>query len=169
MIFVTTGTSPCAFQRLVDSAARLAEHDEVVVQHGTADPPPGVNAFAYASEAVIAQYIREAEVVVCHAGAGSTALALSLGRRPLVLARRADLGENIDDHQVAFAERLARYGLVTLCLDADDIVSHSRSRGATVPPFAAPSASLIAAISALIEATPAKAVPAPRGFRSADV
>lgn len=169
MIFVTTGTSPCAFQRLVDAASRLAEHDKVVVQHGTAEPPPGVSAFAYAAEAVIAQYVREADVVVCHAGAGSTALALSLGRRPLVLARRADLGENIDDHQVAFAERLARYGLVTLCLDAEDIVCQSRSARTTFPPFAAPSAGLIAAISAAIDAPPATAVRAARGVRSADV
>jgi UDP-N-acetylglucosamine transferase subunit ALG13 len=168
MIFVTTGTSPCAFQRLVDSAARLAEHEEVVVQYGAAEPPPGVNAFAYAAEAVIAQYVREADVVVCHAGSGSTALALSLGR-PLVLARRADLGENVDDHQVAFAERLARYGLVTLCLNADDIVCQSTSARTTFPPFAAPSPALIAAISSAIDAAPAIAVRAARGARPADV
>jgi UDP-N-acetylglucosamine transferase subunit ALG13 len=169
MIFFTTGTSPCAFQRLVDAAARLADRNEVVVQHGAAEPPPGVSSFAYASEAVIAEYVRAADVVVCHAGAGSTALALSLGHRPLVLARRADLGENIDDHQVAFAERLARYGLVTHCLDAEDIVRHSASPRTTIPAFAAPSASLIAAITAAIEATPATAVGAPRGVRSAGV
>jgi UDP-N-acetylglucosamine transferase subunit ALG13 len=169
MIFVTTGTSPCAFQRLVDASARLADYNEVVVQHGAAEPPPGVTAFAYASEAMIAEYVRAADVVVCHAGAGSTALALSLGHRPLVLARRADLGENIDDHQVAFAERLARYGLVTHCLDAEDIVRHSASPRITMPAFAAPSASLIAAISAAIETMPAGALPPPRGIRSADV
>jgi UDP-N-acetylglucosamine transferase subunit ALG13 len=169
MIFVTTGTSPCAFQRLVDSAARLAEHEEVVVQYGAAEPPPGVKAFAYAAEAVIAQYVREADVVVCHAGSGSIALALSLGRRPLVLARRADLGENVDDHQVAFAERLARYGLVTLCLNADDIVCQSTSARTTFPPFAAPSPGLIAAISSAIDAAPATAVRAARGARPADV
>jgi UDP-N-acetylglucosamine transferase subunit ALG13 len=169
MIFVTTGTSPCPFQRLVDAASRLAEHDEVVVQHGTAKPPPGVNAFDYAAEAVIAQYVREADVVVCHAGAGSTALALTLGHRPLVLARRADLGENIDDHQVAFAERLARYGLVTLCLDADDIVCQSTSARTTFPPFEAPSAGLITAISAALETAPAMPVGAEREARSADV
>lgn len=169
MIFVTTGTSPCPFQRLVDAGARLAEHNEVVVQHGTAEPPPGVSAFAYASEAIVTEYVRAADVVVCHAGSGSTALALSLGHRPLVLARRADLGENIDDHQVAFAERLAAHGLVTLCLDAEDIVRHSTGRRMTVPPFAAPSASLIAAISAEIQTPPGTTFRVPRGVRSADV
>ena len=127
------------------------------------------SAFAYASEAVIAQYVRDADVVVCHACAGTTALALLLGHRPLVLARRADRGENIDDHQVAFAERLARYGLVTHCLDADDIVRHDASPSSPCrsSPRRAPASS--PPLAPHWKMPPAKALPPPRGVRSADV
>jgi UDP-N-acetylglucosamine transferase subunit ALG13 len=153
MIFITTGTSLCAFQRLVDVAVPLAEQDEVVVQHGTAEPPRGVIAFAYAPEAVIGRFMRDADVVVCHGGVGSTALALSVGRRPIVLPRRAEFGENIDNHQVAFAERLSRDGLVALCSNADEILRQSSTNRTPIAPLVGPSPRLVAAIREAIEAS----------------
>jgi SAM-dependent methyltransferase len=42
------------------------------------------------------------------------------------MARRDDLGEQVNDHQVALAERLARQGLVFVAHDASDLVAHLR-------------------------------------------
>ena len=47
-------------------------------------------------------------VVVTHGGIGSVLLALSVGKRPIVMPRCSRLGEHVDDHQIAFAERLER-------------------------------------------------------------
>jgi hypothetical protein len=60
------------------------------------------------------RYIGEADVIVTHGGVGSVVLALSHGKRPIVMPRRHDLNESVDDHQVSFVERLAEIGLATV-------------------------------------------------------
>jgi UDP-N-acetylglucosamine transferase subunit ALG13 len=63
--------------------------------------------------------IREARVVVTHAGIGSVAAALDHGRRPVVVPRLRRFGEAVDDHQVFFARRLQAAGLVTVVEDLE--------------------------------------------------
>jgi UDP-N-acetylglucosamine transferase subunit ALG13 len=65
--------------------------------------------------------MREARTIVTHAGVGSIQMARACGKRPIVVARRADLGEHVDDHQLAFARRLAAAGLITLVEDPEDL------------------------------------------------
>jgi UDP-N-acetylglucosamine--N-acetylmuramyl-(pentapeptide) pyrophosphoryl-undecaprenol N-acetylglucosamine transferase len=55
--------------------------------------------------------MREADVVVAHAGAGSALSALEAGHAPVLVARRKAYGENVDDHQILVAAELARRGL----------------------------------------------------------
>ena len=55
------------------------------------------------------------------AGIGSVLLALAHGKRPIVMARRQALGENVDDHQVAFARRLHEAGLVQAVENAEEL------------------------------------------------
>ena len=56
--------------------------------------------------------VGDATVVVCHGGAGIISSALAAGRRPIVVPRRAELGEHIDDHQQQLTGKLAEWGLV---------------------------------------------------------
>src|SRR6185436_13162298 len=58
-----------------------------------------------------------AAAIVTHGGPGSIMLATYLGKMPIVIPRRAALGEHVDDHQVAFTARLAEAGTIML---ADD-------------------------------------------------
>lgn len=48
-----------------------------------------------------------ADVVISHAGVGSALSVLALGRRPVLVPRRAEHGEHVDDHQVQIAQELA--------------------------------------------------------------
>jgi UDP-N-acetylglucosamine--N-acetylmuramyl-(pentapeptide) pyrophosphoryl-undecaprenol N-acetylglucosamine transferase len=50
--------------------------------------------------------------VVCHGGAGIISSALAAGRKPIVVPRRAALGEHVDDHQYQLTRKLAEWGLV---------------------------------------------------------
>jgi UDP-N-acetylglucosamine transferase subunit ALG13 len=50
----------------------------------------------------------ESDVVITHAGCGSTVSALMAGRRPVVLPRRKQFGEHVDDHQTELAAELSR-------------------------------------------------------------
>ena len=58
--------------------------------------------------------VRDAAAVVCHGGPGTIMLAVHEGRRPVVVPRTRSLGEHVDDHQVAFARRIASEGAIRL-------------------------------------------------------
>ena len=66
-----------------------------------------------------------AELIVCHGGAGIISSALSAGRTPIVIARRAALSEHVDDHQYQLARKLADWNVVVLvetAITAQDIM-----------------------------------------------
>jgi UDP-N-acetylglucosamine transferase subunit ALG13 len=118
MIFVTVGSSKIPFDRLL-RAVDAAEFDEpLVVQHGaSAVRPYGAECVDYLDHGRFVELVRDARVVVTHAGVGSIMTALGEGKRPVAVPRRASLDEAVDDHQVAFARRAGELGLVTLVED----------------------------------------------------
>lgn len=61
------------------------------------------------------------KVLVIHAGAGSIVTALRLGRRPIVVPRRAEYGEHVNDHQIELARQVARTGRILLVEDIADL------------------------------------------------
>jgi UDP-N-acetylglucosamine transferase subunit ALG13 len=62
-------------------------------------------------------------LLIMHGGAGSILNACLAGKRPVVMPRRARYGEIIDDHQVEFAEALARRGSVLLAHEPSELRS----------------------------------------------
>lgn len=64
--------------------------------------------------------MRAADLVICHAGTGSALSALAAGKTPLLVPRRSDFGEHIDDHQVQIAEELGTRGLA-VCRDVSKL------------------------------------------------
>lgn len=120
MIFVTVGTNEAHFDRLLHAVDALPGREELIVQHGPSPVRPRRAAcvdFVPFDELV--QYVRRARVVITHAGVGSIMVCLANGRRPVVMARRHENGEAVDDHQVALARRMADAGLVTVVDTAD--------------------------------------------------
>lgn len=109
MIFVALGTHHQQFDRLVRAADRAAIvlGEEVVVQAGaTRIPAPHARVVSVLLPDVFDAYLREARVVVLHAGSSSFLQARALGRRPIVVPRRPEHGEHVDDHQLRFARSL---------------------------------------------------------------
>ena len=118
MIFVTVGTNEAPFDRLVSGVSGLAGREEVVVQHGaSAVRPEGATCIDFLPFDELVELVRRARVVVTHAGVGSIMVALSQGKRPIVVPRLGRFGEAVDDHQVTFARRLSERGLVTVVDD----------------------------------------------------
>ena len=109
MILVALGTHHQPFDRLVIAADRAAVElgERVVIQRGaTRFPAPHAEVFDAAAPEAFEALLREARVVVLHAGSSSFLQARGLGRRPIVVPRRPDHGEHVDDHQVRFARSL---------------------------------------------------------------
>jgi UDP-N-acetylglucosamine transferase subunit ALG13 len=122
VILVTTGTNAPAFDRLLREVDSLHLDESVVVQHGpSALRPAEATCIDYVSFDRFLELVREARVVVTHAGVGSILVALMNGKRPVVVPRRADLGEHVDDHQLELSRRLAGLGVVTLVEDTADL------------------------------------------------
>jgi UDP-N-acetylglucosamine transferase subunit ALG13 len=134
MILVSVGTNEQPFDRLVAAAGALVGSEPVIIQRGSSELKP---AFADCREFLpfeeIEQLVRESRAFICHAGVGSIGVALRLGRRPIVMARRHHLGEAVDDHQVPFARRLASAGLVTLVDDVPGLVQALRGEVTATP------------------------------------
>ncbi len=122
MIFVIMGMEVHPFDRLARAIDELhrtrAVGDEFLVQLGSCTFEPRDAPFVrYLSFGEICDRIRVASVVITHAGAGSTLVALQQGKHPIVVPRQARFGEHVDDHQLGLAEKLASRGLVTVVHD----------------------------------------------------
>jgi UDP-N-acetylglucosamine transferase subunit ALG13 len=112
VIFVTVGTHHQPFVRLLDALDQL-DGSELVVQYGPGEPPTGVRrAEAYMPFDEMLACFREADKVVTHAGVGSILCARREGHTPLVVPRRHDLGEHVDEHQAELTRKLEARGSV---------------------------------------------------------
>ncbi len=115
--FVAVGTHAQPYTRLLEMVEGAIEGGTlpgpVRAQVGPAEwDISGAQATPYMAPAELEAAVREASVVVCHGGAGIISSALAAGRRPIVVPRRAELGEHVDDHQQQLTSKLAEWGLV---------------------------------------------------------
>jgi UDP-N-acetylglucosamine transferase subunit ALG13 len=136
MIFVTVGTNEATFDRLLRAVAELEPGTDVVVQHGhsSALAPAGATLIPFLSFDEMSELVRSANAVVTHAGVGSILLALTNGKRPIVVPRRKQYGEAVDDHQVELGQRLDASGLVTLVDSPSDLASALERHRSRVKP-----------------------------------
>jgi UDP-N-acetylglucosamine transferase subunit ALG13 len=121
MIFVTVGTNEAPFNRLIEGVCRLRIEEELIVQHGSSRCRPD-RALCVESLPLgeLTELMRQARVIVTHAGVGTILTALANGKRPVVVPRLRQFGEAVDDHQVEFARRLGA-DLITLVEDTEDL------------------------------------------------
>jgi UDP-N-acetylglucosamine--N-acetylmuramyl-(pentapeptide) pyrophosphoryl-undecaprenol N-acetylglucosamine transferase len=114
--FVALGSHTAPFDHardVVTSAVRAGLLEPpVVAQTGHTEWPDGsVDARPWMTTAEMDEGIRGARHVVVHAGAGVIARALRAGRRPLIVPRRRERGEHVDDHQMQISDKLEALGL----------------------------------------------------------
>jgi UDP-N-acetylglucosamine transferase subunit ALG13 len=120
LVFVTLGTDHHPFDRLVHWVdAWLGQgggaRAHCLVQTGRSRIRPSLaDAVDFLDYSEMESTMKDATAVVTHGGPGSIALAVALGKRPLVVPRRKSLGEHVDDHQVVFARRIATEGTIEL-------------------------------------------------------
>lgn len=121
MIFVIFGTVPKPFDRLAKKIDEIADEieDPVVVQSGhTKYPFNKAKAIAFLTNEEMAQYMKEAALVVCHGGMGAIAEALKLKKKILVVPRN----EQEHNHpQVELAEELEKRGLAVHVRDIEQL------------------------------------------------
>ena len=108
-VVVSLGTfKNYGFERLVRRlVAILPPEADVLWQTGDTDARGlGVVGHHAIPECELTQAIREADVVVAHAGVGTALAALEVGKCPVLVPRRLGHGEHVDDHQTQIATEL---------------------------------------------------------------
>lgn len=112
MIFVTVGTHEQPFDRLIQYIDELKGgqtlREEVILQIGYSVYEPRhcdwERFFPYHR---IEGFIREARIIVTHGGPSSFIPALQIGKVPVVVPRKKEFGEHVNDHQVKFCKAVA--------------------------------------------------------------
>lgn len=127
VVFVTVGTHEQQFDRLVKAVDGLvadgALAEAVFVQTGYCDYKPEHCEWSrFVPAAEMADCMREADVVVTHGGPSSFIEAMAVGKVPVVVPRRAEFGEHVNDHQVSFVREVAeRKGGIVPAYDVVDL------------------------------------------------
>lgn len=126
MIFVTVGSAVegIEFTRLIkkmdEIAARIQE--EVIMQIGTVPyEPQRAKFFRYTSYQENLSYFQKASLVVGHAGTGTILNALRFQVPIVVVPRKHEYGEHVDDHQVELAQRLIGNELIKVVYELGDL------------------------------------------------
>lgn len=123
--FVTVGNAHQPFQRLLDAVAAVVMQlpQPVIVQYGHGRfAAPRCDARAFVAMDEFERLIEGAELVIQHAGGGGVLHAIRAGKVPVIMPRRAALGEHVDDHQVENAEALARAGKAVVVHEAETLL-----------------------------------------------
>lgn len=111
MIFVTVGTHEQQFDRLIKKIDELKEQgtiqEPVFIQSGYSTYEP-----QYCQWKKLLPYkemqekIQMAHIVITHGGPSSFISVLQAGKIPVVVPRRAEFEEHVNDHQVDFAKKV---------------------------------------------------------------
>ena len=127
MIFVTVGTHEQQFDRLVRAVDELRAdemiNEPVFVQTGYCTfEPKHCEHSKFLSFKRMGEMMAQAEVVVTHGGPSSFIEAMAAGKVPVVVPRRGDLGEHVNDHQADFVRIVAeRQGGIVPVYDVADL------------------------------------------------
>jgi UDP-N-acetylglucosamine--N-acetylmuramyl-(pentapeptide) pyrophosphoryl-undecaprenol N-acetylglucosamine transferase len=102
------------FRRAVEQLVRIIpEGTEVLWQTGDTDTSGlGIESHVSLPTHELLSAVAECDAVITHAGIGSIMSALQTGKRPIVIPRRAQFREHVDDHQTLIADELAKRDLV---------------------------------------------------------
>jgi len=116
MIFVILGMEKFSFDRLVKEVDFLKGskkiEDSIFIQLGSCKyEPKHCECKRFLAFEETCEKIKKAEVVIAHAGAGTTLLCLQYGKKPILVPRRKQFGEHVDDHQVSFAHKMEKIGV----------------------------------------------------------
>jgi len=128
MIFITVGTHEQPFDRLLKCIDKMVEdgqiNEEVIVQKGYTDYEPK----NYKAEKLIPyeqmqKNIEDARIVITHGGPASFIAPLSIGKIPVVVPRKKDFNEHVNNHQLEFSREVAkRMGNIIVAENDEEII-----------------------------------------------
>lgn len=113
MIFVTVGTHEQPFDRLLKCIDKMVVDgkikEEVIVQKGYTDfELKHCKEYKLIGYDEMQKYIQEARMVITHGGPASFIAPLSIGKIPIVVPRKKEYNEHVNNHQLDFAKQVEK-------------------------------------------------------------
>ena len=127
MIFVTVGTHEQPFDRLIKAVDDLKRDgvitEDVIIQIGFSTYEPKYcqwhKLFPYQA---MRKLVNEARIVITHGGPSSFVMPLQIGKTPIVVPRRHEFNEHVNNHQVSFVKSVAeRMGTIIVVNEMDKL------------------------------------------------
>lgn len=125
MIFVTVGTHEQPFNRLIKYMDEWAKDnsEKVIIQTGYSTYEPvhcvGEKMLPYNE---MLDLVLKARIVITHGGPSSFIMPLQIGKIPIVVPRRKENNEHVNDHQVYFCRQVEeRMGNIIVVEDIKDL------------------------------------------------
>ncbi len=120
MIFVTLGTQDKQFRRLLDATLALRIDEKVVIQYGSTKPDEDMvenleknfELHQYLSNEEFEKYMKEARVIITHAGVGTIIEGLKLDKMMIVAARLKKYKEHVNNHQLQILDTFEKEGYI---------------------------------------------------------
>jgi beta-1,4-N-acetylglucosaminyltransferase len=150
VIFLTLGTFPLAFDRLLTAIDALcgsgAISEELFGQIGLTEFKP--QHFRYVNileKDEFDEVFSKADSIISHAGMGSITMALERNKPQLVIPRLAAFKEAVNDHQVGTARKFEALGHVLAAYNTSELASKITMLRTFVPKPRYSQANLVAA------------------------
>ena len=125
MIFVTVGTHEQQFDRLVRYMDEWAgwNDEEVIIQTGYSRYKPlNCRYHSMISYDKMTELAAKARIVISHGGPASFIIPLKAGKVPVIVPRRSEYNEHINDHQLLFCRELSkRWKDIIVVEDTDEL------------------------------------------------
>lgn len=128
MIFVTVGTHEQSFDRLLKCIDKMVEDkkikEKVIIQKGYTDyEPKNCESHKLIPYDDMQKYINEARIVVTHGGPASFIAPLAIGKIPVVVPRKKEFDEHVNNHQLEFARQIEkRIGNIIVAETDEEII-----------------------------------------------
>jgi UDP-N-acetylglucosamine transferase subunit ALG13/peptidoglycan/LPS O-acetylase OafA/YrhL len=138
VIFLTVGTWRAGFDRLVRGVDELVAtgvvKDEVIAQVGHGSYRPShLQAIDFCSPGEMAEYIKEARLVIAHAGMGTIIQTLEQDTPLVAVPRKAEFGEVDNDHQFSTARQLEEEGKILVAYEVEQLGEKIAEAGTFTP------------------------------------
>lgn len=111
-IFVTVGTQPQCFDRLLKAIQKLDNKYNFMVQKGNSDL---VFNQEFTFDYDIVKYVSQADLIITHAGVGSIMKALEYNKSIIVVPRLEKYGEHVNDHQLQMCDYVSKNNFGAVC------------------------------------------------------
>ena len=127
VIFVTVGTHEQPFNRLIECVDELKGkgiiQEDVVMQIGFSTYKPQYctwsKLFPYSN---MVENVKKARIVITHGGPASFVMPLQIGKVPIVVPRKQQFNEHVNDHQAEFSNAIAeRMGTIIVVENMDKL------------------------------------------------